>query len=41
VPADTRLDARATARALGVELPSLDTMLTRLRAEVESSCTAA
>jgi len=37
VPADTRLDARATARVLGAELPSLDGMLTRLRAEVESS----
>ena len=28
---------RATARALGVELPDLDAMLRRLRAEVESS----
>jgi dTDP-4-dehydrorhamnose reductase len=37
VPADTRLDARATARSLGVALPRLDAMLTRLRAEVESS----
>jgi dTDP-4-dehydrorhamnose reductase len=37
VPRDTRLDARATARALGVELPGLDAMLSRLRAEVESS----
>jgi dTDP-4-dehydrorhamnose reductase len=37
VPTDTRLDAAATARALGVELPDLDTMLRRLRAEVESS----
>jgi dTDP-4-dehydrorhamnose reductase len=37
VPRDTRLDARATARALGVELPDLNTMLARLRAEVESS----
>jgi dTDP-4-dehydrorhamnose reductase len=37
VPRDTRLDARATARVLGVELPTLDEMLTRLRAEVESS----
>jgi dTDP-4-dehydrorhamnose reductase len=37
VPRDTRLDARATARVLGVELPGLDTMLMRLRAEVESS----
>jgi dTDP-4-dehydrorhamnose reductase len=37
VPRDTRLDARATATALGVELPRLDAMLSRLRAEVESS----
>lgn len=37
VPRDTRLDARATARALGVELPGLDAMLNRLRSEVESS----
>lgn len=41
VPIDTRLDAQATARALGVELPGLDAMLTRLRAEVEASCTVA
>ena len=38
VPRDTRLDARATAQALGVELPDLTTMLERLKAEVESSC---
>jgi dTDP-4-dehydrorhamnose reductase len=37
VPADTRLDAAATARALGVELPDLDSMLRRLRVELESS----
>jgi dTDP-4-dehydrorhamnose reductase len=37
VPIDTRLDAGATARALGVELPGLNAMLGRLRAEVESS----
>ncbi|MBV9606711.1 MAG: sugar nucleotide-binding protein [Solirubrobacterales bacterium] len=37
VPADTRLDAAATARSLGVELPALGTMLHRLRGEVESS----
>jgi dTDP-4-dehydrorhamnose reductase len=37
VPRDTRLDAGATARTLGVELPDLGTMLGRLRAEVESS----
>jgi dTDP-4-dehydrorhamnose reductase len=32
---DTRLDARATADALGVELPDLNSMLARLKAEVE------
>jgi dTDP-4-dehydrorhamnose reductase len=37
VPRDTRLDAQATARALDVELPDLDAMLGRLRAQVESS----
>jgi dTDP-4-dehydrorhamnose reductase len=37
VPRDTRLDARVTARALGVELPDLTAMLGRLKAEVESS----
>src|SRR6185312_7421114 len=37
VPVDTRLDARATARVLGVDLPGLEPMLTRLRAEVEPS----
>jgi dTDP-4-dehydrorhamnose reductase len=31
VPYDTRLDATATAAALGVELPDLDTQLARLR----------
>jgi dTDP-4-dehydrorhamnose reductase len=36
VPYDTRLDARATAAALGVELPSLDTQLARLRHEMEA-----
>jgi dTDP-4-dehydrorhamnose reductase len=41
VPFDTRLDATATAQALGVELPDLDTMLRRLRAEFESSWSAA
>ncbi|HEU4978145.1 MAG TPA: sugar nucleotide-binding protein [Solirubrobacteraceae bacterium] len=35
IPYDTRLDARATARALGVELPDLDTMLERLGAQLE------
>ncbi|HUA43789.1 MAG TPA: sugar nucleotide-binding protein [Solirubrobacteraceae bacterium] len=37
VPADTRLDAAFTARALGVDLPDLSTMLGRLRGEIESS----
>jgi dTDP-4-dehydrorhamnose reductase len=37
IPRDTRLDAGATARSLDVELPDLETMLRRLRAEVESS----
>jgi dTDP-4-dehydrorhamnose reductase len=37
VPLDTRLDATVTAARLGVELPGLDVMLRRLRAEVESS----
>jgi dTDP-4-dehydrorhamnose reductase len=36
-PFDTRLDAAYTAGALGVELPDLDTMLSRLRAELEES----
>ncbi len=35
VPRDTRLDAAATADRLGVELPDLDTMLGRLRAQLE------
>ncbi|MGO9891148.1 MAG: SDR family oxidoreductase [Solirubrobacteraceae bacterium] len=37
IPRDTRLDATATARSLDVELPDLDAMLRRLRAQVESS----
>jgi dTDP-4-dehydrorhamnose reductase len=37
VPYDTRLDARATAQALGVELPDLDTQLARLRQELEAT----
>ncbi len=41
VPVDTRLDARATARVLGVELSGLEAMLGRLRAQVESSWGAA
>jgi dTDP-4-dehydrorhamnose reductase len=35
VPYDTRLDARATAATLEVDLPDLDTTLARLRAELE------
>jgi dTDP-4-dehydrorhamnose reductase len=41
VPRDTRLDARATATALDVELSDLDTMLGRLRAEMEASWSVA
>jgi dTDP-4-dehydrorhamnose reductase len=41
IPFDTRLDATATASALGVDLPDLDTMLARLRAELESCWSAA
>jgi dTDP-4-dehydrorhamnose reductase len=37
VPRDTRLDATATAAALGVRLPDLDTQLARLRAELEAA----
>jgi dTDP-4-dehydrorhamnose reductase len=37
IPDDTRLDARATATKLGVELPNLDTMLARLRHELEGA----
>jgi dTDP-4-dehydrorhamnose reductase len=37
VPCDTRLDAGATAAALGVELADLDTTLARLRAELEEA----
>jgi len=37
VPYDTRLDATATARLLGVELPDLDTQLARLRHEMETT----
>jgi dTDP-4-dehydrorhamnose reductase len=36
IPHDTRLDARATAAALGVELPDLQTLLTRLRHELDT-----
>jgi hypothetical protein len=41
VPWDTRLDAQATAAALGVELPDLQTMLARLRAELHEHCGSA
>ncbi len=34
IPRDTRLDATSTARALGVELPDLGTMLGRLRGQM-------
>jgi dTDP-4-dehydrorhamnose reductase len=37
VPYDTRLDATATAAALGVELPDLDSQLARL--ERSLACT--
>jgi dTDP-4-dehydrorhamnose reductase len=35
IPRDTRLDATSTARALGVDLPDLATMLGRLRGQME------
>ena len=41
VPVDTRLDAAATAAALGAELPDLDTTLARLREELDSCWSAA
>jgi dTDP-4-dehydrorhamnose reductase len=41
VPFDTRLDAAYTAEALRVKLPDLETMLGRLRRELESSRSAA
>jgi dTDP-4-dehydrorhamnose reductase len=41
VPFDTRLDATATAERLDVKLPDLDTMLHRLRAELEECWSAA
>jgi dTDP-4-dehydrorhamnose reductase len=37
IPRDTRLDATATARALGVELPDLTTMLERLKTDIDAS----
>jgi dTDP-4-dehydrorhamnose reductase len=40
VPYDTSLDATATAARLGVELPSLDAMLGRLRAELDTEVAA-
>jgi len=41
VPFDTRLDARATAAALDADLPDLDAMLARLRAELDAAWSAA
>jgi dTDP-4-dehydrorhamnose reductase len=38
VPRDTRLNAAASAQALGVELPNVDVMLQRLWTELESGC---
>jgi dTDP-4-dehydrorhamnose reductase len=40
-PFDTRLDAAVTAETLDVDLPDLDTMLGRLRAELETCRSAA
>jgi dTDP-4-dehydrorhamnose reductase len=37
VPRDTRLDATATAAAIGAELPDLDAQLARLRAELDAA----
>jgi dTDP-4-dehydrorhamnose reductase len=37
IPRDTRLDAAATAKALGLELPDLTTTLARLRCEIEDA----
>jgi len=37
VPYDTSLDASRTAATLGVELPAIDDMLTRLRAQIQAS----
>ena len=37
VPHDTRLDASATAAALGVELPSLRAQLEQLRREFDGA----
>jgi hypothetical protein len=36
IPRDMRLDATATARALGVELPDLASLLGRLRVQIET-----
>ncbi len=41
VPYDTSLDASRTAAALGVVLPGVDTMLARLRVQIEESWGAA
>jgi dTDP-4-dehydrorhamnose reductase len=40
VPYDTSLDATATAKRLAVELPDLDTMLARLRVELDTGVVA-
>jgi dTDP-4-dehydrorhamnose reductase len=40
VPYDTSLDATATAKRLGVELPDVDTMLARLRVELDTGVVA-
>ena len=40
VPYDTSLDATATAKRLGVELPDTDTMLARLRVELDTGVVA-
>ena len=36
IPYDTRLDASATAAALGVTLPDMRTQLARLRAQIDT-----
>jgi dTDP-4-dehydrorhamnose reductase len=41
VPFDTRLNATVTAAALRVDLPDLDTMLGRLRTQLETCWSAA
>jgi dTDP-4-dehydrorhamnose reductase len=41
IPYDTSLDATRTAARLGVELPDVDTMLSRLRVQLEASWSTA